>query len=393
MAFTFVLLSSIAAMAVGVGVSFLLKSWLHNEHIQLPFLVTLLGMLNGAYLLPALAKLERGLEYRKVAIYELYNQIIYYAVSLALVYFGFGIWALVIGNLLQGLMAVAISFYFSRYRPRLYWSREMLGKMLKYGFGNTLSKRIWELRTLVNPLLVGKFIGLEAVAAVSISIRVVEALNFVNGAIQTISFSLLSKIQSDKQRVENALNEAMLLQIISLVPLLTGFGVLAHWVVPYFFGGDLETALHIYPFIAIEYSMFAIFSLPINMLYVRGANWAVTKFNLAYVGIFILTSYTALPIFGIYGYAAAEVLALAAYIVIHASIRSSYTLRYRMPLICMATCIPIVFLPVLPFPWALLLLVPVLVIMFGVFRSIEGMSYIQRIMKTKLIGASQGGKS
>ncbi|OXS61629.1 hypothetical protein B1A99_03155 [Cohnella sp. CIP 111063] len=391
-AFTFVLLTTAAAVAVGVGISFLLKAWLNNDHIQLPFLATLIGMLSGAYLLPALAKLERGLEYRKVAVYELMNQIVYYASALALVYAGLGIWGLVIGNLLQGVMAVAISGYFSRYRPRLVWSWELLKTMLKYGFGNTLSKRIWEVRTLINPLFVAKFIGLEAVAAVSISIRVVEALNFINGAIQTISFSLLSRIQHERKRVENALNEAMLLQIISIVPLLMGFGILANWIIPYFFEGDLDTVLHIYPFVAIEYSMIAIFSMPINMLYVRGANWEVSKFSFAYVGLFTLTALLALPVFGIYGYAAGEIVALLSYFLIHAEIRRSYTLQYRLPLICMATCIPVVFLPVLPLKWALLVLIPSAAIMFSLYRKIDAMSYLHRVLKTKQLGVSPGSK-
>ncbi|MFC4597456.1 oligosaccharide flippase family protein [Cohnella hongkongensis] len=393
MAFTFVLLSSIAAVVVGIAVSFLLEAWLDNDRIQLPFLATLAGMLSGAYLLPAMANLERRLEYRKVAIYELMNQIVYYASALTLVYAGFGIWGLVIGNLLQGAMAVAISSYFSRYRPRLYWSWDMLRMMLKYGIGNTLSRRIWEVRTLINPLFVAKFIGLEAVSAVSVSIRIVEALNFINGAIQTISFSLLARIQHERQRVENALNEAMLLQIISIVPLLMGFGVLANWVIPYFFEGDLDTVLHIYPFVAIEYSMIAIFSMPINMLYVRGANWVVSKFNLAYVGLFTITALVALPVFGIYGYAAGEIVALLAYFMIHAEIRRSYTLQYGLPLICMATCIPVVFLPVLPLKWVLLVLIPSAVIMFSLYRKIDAMSYLRRVLKTKQMGVSSSGKS
>ena len=47
--------------------------------------------------------------------------------------------------------------------------------MLTFGIGIT-SQRTWQLRTLINPLLVARFAGAEAVAFVALAIRIAEAL-------------------------------------------------------------------------------------------------------------------------------------------------------------------------------------------------------------------------
>jgi O-antigen/teichoic acid export membrane protein len=389
LAFTFILLTSFVAVIFGIAMSYLLRGWLNNDDIQLPFIVALIGILYGAYLVPAMAILERGLEYRKVAFYELYTQLVYYSASLALVFLNFGIWAPIVGNLIQGGFAVICCYVLSRYRPTIYWSWSKLKEILKYGSGNTLSQQIWELRNLVNPLLIAKFVGLEGVACVSLSIRVVEALSFVNRSIERISFSLLAKVQSDKRRVENIINEAMLMQVFSFTPLLIGFGVFAQWMIPFFFGEELLPVLYIFPFIAMGYLVSSIFSLHINILYVRAAIWEVSRFNIIHVLIFIATVYFLLPPYQLYGYAIAEIGSLVSYYAIHLSVRKRYHIHYRIPFICMFTCIPIVFLPMIAFPWALILLVPTLVMITITYYKMGLFSYIQKIFNLKLASDQQ----
>src|SRR3989475_10700654 len=48
--------------------------------------------------------------------------------------------------------------------------------MLSFGIGFTSSMRVWQLRTLVNPLLVGRFASADGVAFVALAVRIAEAL-------------------------------------------------------------------------------------------------------------------------------------------------------------------------------------------------------------------------
>lgn len=120
--------------------------------------------------------------------------------------------------------------------------------------------------------------------------------------------------------MELALNEAMTMQIFSIAPFLIGFAALAHWVVPLLFDDAWDAILVIYPFLAFKYMIYGIFNLQMNVLYVYGKNWEVTKFNLLHVGVLALLTFLLVPYFGLNGYAWAEVAAIATYYAIHRNV-------------------------------------------------------------------------
>jgi O-antigen/teichoic acid export membrane protein len=360
LAFTFVLLTTGAALIIGIGISFPLQYWLHTSDIQLPFVITLLSMPSTAILLPALAMMERDLNYRHIAYFELCTQVIYYSVAITLAFLGFGIWAPVIGNLCQGLVALLVCFVMTRYIPSFYWSWVRIKQMLKYCVNNLISKRVWGLKVLVSPLLVGRFIGPEAVAVVSLTTRLIEALSFVNGAILRISFSVMSKIQNDKQRTENAMNEGMLLQILSLAPLLIGFALLSKWFIPFFLDDNWLPVLDMFPYLALAAIIFAVFSFHVNVLYVRGSNWQVIQFNMIHVALFSATTFMLVPRIGLLGYALAEIVAIIAYTVLYRSIQPLYSLNYQRPVFYAIACIPALFIPLFDSAWSYLLVLPLL---------------------------------
>ncbi|XID92842.1 oligosaccharide flippase family protein [Paenibacillaceae bacterium WGS1546] len=358
LAFTFALLASLIAIAVGFGASFLLSDWLNAPGIWLPFVIALVSLPAAAFLLPSQTIMERELSYKKIAFLEMHTQIIYYAVALSLAFLRFGIWAPVLANIAQGVAAIVIGCKYAKYRPSLHWAWGPLKEMLKYGASNSLSNRVWGLRPLVNPLIVGRFVGPEGVAVVSLALRLIQALSVVNGTIMRVSFSVLAKLQQDKQRMENALNEAMTMQIFSLAPFLIGFAALAHWIIPLLFDDSWNAILGIYPYLAFKYMIYGIFNLQMNVLYVYGMNWSVTKFNLLHVGVLAAATMLFVPAFGLYGYAWAEMAALFTYFAIHRAVGQSLKLDYRAPFFYTVLCVPAMFAPLVPFPWALLLLLP-----------------------------------
>ncbi|MFC4302405.1 oligosaccharide flippase family protein [Cohnella boryungensis] len=386
--FTAILVSAAIAVALGACASSLLAEWLHDESFRWPFLLALLGLPATAFLVPALAILERKLDFRGIAFVEMYTQVAYYGAAIALAYWQFGLWAPIIGNLVQALTALALGYRFTGYRPSLSWCRLTFKKMLAYGISHSLSKRIISLRALVNPLLVGRFVGPEGVACIALAVRVIEALSLVNGAIQRISFAAFSKISQSKEAVQNTLNELMPLQIFSVVPFLIGFSVVSQWLVPLLFGDDWTTVLHLYPYIAVSFLISCLFSMHVNVLYVRGDNWSVVKFNALHVVLFVAVACALLPIVGLYGYAIAEIVTLATYYAIHLPLRKQYRLRYRTALIYASVCAPALFFPTVPIPWAFLLLAPLLVLVVWAEPRIRLRGYVRQIRSLRAGDAS-----
>jgi O-antigen/teichoic acid export membrane protein len=264
-----------------------------------------------------LAKLERQLEYKRIAMIELLGQILAFGVALPLAVKGFGAWAPTAGYCAQQLQSTILLYASTRYRPALCWEPKLVKSMMHYGLGVSSSHWVWYLQALVNPLLVGRFAGAAAVGYVAFAIRIADSLSFVKSATYRISIAALSHVQDQPAKLRSAITEGMSLQILALGPLL----VLASWwgpiLLPLFFGDKWAPAMQIYPFIALCYLANAMFNLHCSTLFVLRRVWDVTIFHAAYVASFFALAYVLIPRVGMVGYGWAEAIANIAYLVVH----------------------------------------------------------------------------
>jgi O-antigen/teichoic acid export membrane protein len=212
---------------------------------------------------------------------------------------------------------LAGSFLLCSYRPRPAWDRAILNALLSYGFGHAASNWVWSLRALVNPLIVGRYLGAEAVGVIALTLRLVESLPVFKGTIWRISIAAMGKFQRDSQRVSAAVQEGMRLQVFSVGMPLCGFAVVGPMIIP------TDSAWHpillIFPYIAVGTLVNSTLSSLSAALYVLGRNWDVAAFYLAHVIVFAATATVLVPRIGLSGYGVAEVAALPTYVLLHRS--------------------------------------------------------------------------
>jgi len=149
--------------------------------------------------------------------------------------------------------------------------------MLTFGLGFASSMRMWQLRSLVNPLLVGRFAGAEGVALVALALRVAEGIGFLRTAAGRLAISALGRLRDDRDSLRKALERALQLQVVILGPLLCLFALCGPWLVPRVMGARWTGVLDIYPFVAIGVLLSSVFNLQASALFVIGEQWAVLK--------------------------------------------------------------------------------------------------------------------
>ena len=268
--------------------------------------------------LPAIVKLDRDLNLKQVAINEVTGQISTYAVAIPLAFAGAVSWAPASGFVTQQLVLAGLSFWSAGYLPSLHWETRLIRQMLKYGLGYSSSTWVWQLRSLVNPLIVGRYAGAQAVAYVAVSIRIVKGLSFANSVTWRIAMPALAKMGGDPIRLRKSVSEGMRLQALAAGFPLAAFALVAPFVIPLGFGHNWVPALGVFPFVALSYLSNAMFNLHSSVLYLLGKNFQVTLFHIVHVILFAGGALLLVPRLGFSGYGWAEVVALPSYIVIHA---------------------------------------------------------------------------
>lgn len=323
-----------------------------------------LGVLLGTlplFLLPVvpMAKLERDLNYRSVAMIELVGQTAYYVVALGLAAAGWGVWAPVIGHWAWQSLTVVQSYAITRFRPRLVWSRGAIAEMLRYGLGYSSASWVYQLRPLVNPIVVGRYLGPEAVGYIALAVRIAEVLGVAKQVTWRLSIAAFAKIQGDLNKLARSMEEAMSLQLLSIGPLLAGFAALAAGVLPWAFGSEWGPVLRVFPYIALGLLVNSVFSMHSSVLYVLRRNVSVALFSTVHVLLFALGSAFLVPRVGLIGYGLAEVVALSSYAVIHLQVRRLFDFTYARAVPWLIGFTIPLFGVFLPFPLGLLLWLPV----------------------------------
>jgi len=205
--------------------------------------------------------------------------------------------------------------------------------------------RVWQLRTLVNPLLVGRFAGAEGVAFVALALRIAEALGTFRLAAGRMAIAALARLQEQRDEFRTLLERALYLQVITLGPLLCLFAVLGPFVLRHIIGVRWTPSLVVYPFIAAGVLVNSVYNLQASALFVVGKQWTVMGSYTTHVLVLGAATVLLLPHFGIAGYGWAELLACSAYFLIHTGLAGTVPISYRKLIPCVAACAALLFLP------------------------------------------------
>jgi PST family polysaccharide transporter len=320
LAFTLLLGLGTIVAAVAFAAAPLLAMWADAPGITPLARAMFAGLPLGLLGLVAAARMERALDYRRLAMIELTNVFAMQSVSVSAAFAGAGAWSPIIGWWAQQLLGIVLLYALSGYRPRIGWEAARARTMLGYGISYAAAMWIWQLRSLINSLIVLPWAGPAAVGYVGIASKFVEVLSFVKSTTWRLSMVALARLNGDLTRAANAINEGMRLQILALGPLLAGFAVFAPYVLPVAFRSrwhEWSGSLDIYPYIAAGVIVNALFSLHSSVLFVLRRNAQVAIFHAVHVALLFAAAAWFVPRFGIIGVGYAELVAMASYVLIH----------------------------------------------------------------------------
>ncbi len=314
---TVLLAAALVEIACVEATAGLLSGWVQVAGFEPLLRVLIFALPFQLMTIAASARLERRLDYRRVAGIELLGQVSYYLVAVPLAFAGDGGWSLVAGWLSQQAIVCAMFHWSAGYLPRLRLDRTIVSNMLSYTFGFSLVTWSWQLRALINPLLVGHFLGATAVGQVGMAIRIVEVLTFVKAIAWRLSVATLSRIQTDRRKLQEAVTQGMQLQTLALAPVLLGFSWLGGLFLPELLGARWAPILIVFPFIAVSYLTNALFNMHSSILAVFHKNYETTFFHVIHILLFTAGAAICIPRMGLAGYGWGEMIALPGYYVLH----------------------------------------------------------------------------
>lgn len=173
----------------------------------------------------AKAILSRRLAFSSLTLRSLLSVVVGGVAGIVAAYAGFGVWALIVQNVVTELVAVIALWAVVDWRPRLTFSLGSFKELFAFGANVVGFKVLLFLKRQSDNLLVGSFLGVAALGFYSVAYRFLRILvNTTTSIVGVVAFPVFSKIQEEPERVRRAYYQA--LRYTSLIAFPAFFGLI-----------------------------------------------------------------------------------------------------------------------------------------------------------------------
>lgn len=221
---------------------FILASPFISGFYKKPELLPILSTLSVNFVLTSFTIIQQTLlikemDFKKIAIRDIGAVILSGIIGIFLALNGFGVWSLVYQTLSFTIINSLLLWALSPWRPQFIFLISDIKDIFDFSVKVTGFNIINYIARNIDQLLIGKFLGTQALGYYSLAYRIMlYPLQKISGVIGKVMFPAFSKIQNDIEKVRNIYKR--MVKAISLVtfPMMLGLFAIAPEFVRVFFG-------------------------------------------------------------------------------------------------------------------------------------------------------------
>ncbi|MGJ8669987.1 MAG: lipopolysaccharide biosynthesis protein [Oceanococcus sp.] len=205
------------------------------------------------------AMLRRQMQFGRKAWVEFAGMVTGAVCTLVLALYGWGVWALVIGNLAM-ISTRTAGFILAHGRlpwPKFQWSDN--GQLLRFGGALTLGHLLWIVYTQADTFLISKTLGPVTLGFYAIALQIASLpMQKLASIINDVGFAALSRLANQREEFSNKLLQAVDLCCATSFPIFFGIAAVAPEFVALVLGDKWIKVTAVLPLLAL--------SLPLRML-------------------------------------------------------------------------------------------------------------------------------
>ena len=247
----------------------------------------------------SMLQLERHLDFGKVAVVEVVEQIIYTTLAVGLAVAGLGLWALVWATLARGVLGTVVAYASRPWPVRLAWDQAIARDLLRYGVPFQVGAIVNSLGGWVIPLMVGTWIGPAAVGLLMWAGSNGRKPLVLMAPIYRVAFPQFSRLQDHPSQLPGVVG-AYLYPPLALSGLWLCLIVIASpSFVPLVYGSEWAQGINALYVFAAMLGMSVIVSLVGGLLRALGRVWNTTLVTVGSALATLAASYALIPSLGL----------------------------------------------------------------------------------------------
>lgn len=267
----------------------LVAAFYDNPDLKLITILLSLNFILNAFTIVQRIQLVKEIKFKVLAKIELIAIFISGFVAVILAMYGFGVYSLVVQIISISVVSNIILWYNSNWRPTFLIDKASIKSLNKFSL-NLLGNQIFNYWTKnLDNLLIGKFIGAEALGLYSRSYSLLAyRVNSVSKVLSNVMFPTLSNIQDDNKRIKNIYLKVVKVICFVVFPLIVGLYVTAENIILLLFGENWMEMVPVFKALSIYGFALAIGSVHGNIYLAKGRTGLQLKVGVFFKSLSIL---------------------------------------------------------------------------------------------------------
>ncbi|MDQ7949310.1 MAG: lipopolysaccharide biosynthesis protein [Pedobacter sp.] len=184
-------------------------------------------LINAIGLVPN-SLLKKSLKFKALFFIQFVPMFVNIMLVVPFAYFGYGIWSLVIGSLVQALLVNVLYIFTLKWKPRFYFNRTGFIKMFKFGKFVVVEQLMEFLYGNLDVLLIGYFLDLTVAGSYFLAKNWIQVIfNAINGSISNIIYPSLHHYKEDPNQIRIIFENIEKRMIFLNLPIIVGTVLLA----------------------------------------------------------------------------------------------------------------------------------------------------------------------
>ena len=241
-----------------------------------PELTSVMRVVCLGVILNSLAVVQRALltvriDFKTQAKASLSAAVISGCIGIVLAYCGFGVWSLVVQQLLNLSVNTLLLWIFSKWRPIAVFSWKSFHELFAFGSKMLASGLLDTLYRNIYPIVIGKLFSASSLGHYTRAQQFSEfPSSNVTGIIQRVTYPILCGIQDETERLEAVYRKFLKLSAFIIFPLMIGMSAVARPFIDIVLGAQWGFCGQLLQIICFAMMWYPIHAINLNLLQVKG---------------------------------------------------------------------------------------------------------------------------
>ncbi len=206
----------------------LFARFVHNTAVVNLVRVIALTFIFNTFIMVGESLLKREMDFKHISIARSVRSAANYLTAIVMALLGYGVWSLIIGEVVAVAVNMGLVLVYARWKPRLYYSHALFKKLYGYGMRVSAVDYLNYFINNVDYLLIGRYLDMTALGYYERAFNLMSLTRRqVGRSMNEALFSAFSRIKDDRERIVRNLKQILNYTALVAYPVLIALLFLA----------------------------------------------------------------------------------------------------------------------------------------------------------------------